>query len=311
MQSRREFGRLALAGALAPVALAGNCTSFGGVQIGIQSYSFWDLDTLDQVIAAIARMGFGSVELFSRLVEPGIGSVRRRSPAGGVGGPPYGAPPPGPERDELRNWRLSVSMDFFRAIRKKFEDAGVSLYCYNLSFRDDWTDDEIVRGFEMAKALGVDIVSVSATRSVIRRVAPLAEKHKVTVSIHTHADFDAPNEIAGPESIRPALALSKFIGVNLDIGHATAGGFDALKMLDEFHARITHLHLKDRGTAQGPKSPNVPWGQGDTPIKEVLLTMRKNHYRFSAMIEYEYASQQSSVVEIERCLEYCKGILTA
>jgi hypothetical protein len=93
----------------------------------------------------------GSVELFSRHVEPGIGSVRRRSPAGGVGGPPYGAPGPGPERDELRRWRTSVSMDFFKAIRKKFDDAGVPLYCYNLSFRDDWMEDEIEAGFSMAR----------------------------------------------------------------------------------------------------------------------------------------------------------------
>ena len=33
------------------------------------------------------------------------------------------------------------------------------------------------------------------------------------------------------------------------------------------HDRITGLHLKDRRINGGP---NVPWGQGDTPIKEVL-----------------------------------------
>ena len=54
-------------------------------------------------------------------------------------------------------WRCasgaSVSMDEFRKVRRKFDDAGFCLR-YNLGFRDDFTDDEIARGFEMAHALG-------------------------------------------------------------------------------------------------------------------------------------------------------------
>ena len=58
-------------------------------------------------------------------------------------------------RDDLRKWRLTVPLDEIRAVRKKFDDAGINLCAFNLSFNDSFTDEEIDRGFDMAKALGV------------------------------------------------------------------------------------------------------------------------------------------------------------
>jgi hypothetical protein len=55
----------------------------------------------------------------------------------------------------------------------------------------------------------------------------------------------------------------------------------------------------------------VPWGQGDTPIKEVLLLMKEKKYKFPATIELEYPVPEGStrVAEIGKCLQYCKDAL--
>ena len=64
---------------------------------------------------------------------------------------------------------------------------------------------------------------------------------------------------------------------------------------------------------EGPGSggPNMPWGEGETPLKEILQTMKKNKYRFPASIEYEYDTPQGSDVltEIKKCVQYCKDAL--
>ena len=68
--------------------------------------------------------------------------------------------------------------------------------------------------------------------------------------------------------------MSPLFTINLDIGHFTAADFDALAFLEQHHDRITNLHLKDRKKHQGD---NVPWGQGDTPIRPVLAWLKQHN----------------------------------
>jgi sugar phosphate isomerase/epimerase len=286
------------------------------VRIGIQSYSFRTL-SLDEALKAMKEIGIGECELFSGHVEPrptfgpgGLGGGGGRPPQGAAGPPPGG---PTPEmraamqqrQEEVRKWRLSVSLDHFKEVRKKFEAAGVKLQAYNLSFNDRFTDEEIDRGFQMAQALGVNLITASATLSSAKRVAPFADKYKITVAMHNHANLTDPNEFAKPESFAAALAMSKYFAINLDIGHFIAAGYDPVGYLEQHHARITSLHLKDRKKNNGP---NTPWGEGDTPIKQVLQLLKTKQYDIPANIEYEYRGE-NAVDEVRKCFQYIKDAL--
>ena len=175
-------------------------------------------------------------------------------------------------REQLREWRLSTPDQHFREFRKRFEDAGISLFAYTVNFRNDYTDEELDKAFEQAQALGVNIIAASTQLSVAKRLVPFAEKHRIYVAVHGHSNIQDPDEFATPESLSKALALSKYFKINLDIGHFTAANFDAVQFIRENHAHITHLHMKDRKKNQGP---NVPWGEGDTPIKAVLALLKE------------------------------------
>jgi sugar phosphate isomerase/epimerase len=98
---------------------------------------------------------------------------------------------------------------------------------------------------------------------------------------------------------------SEYIAINLDIGHFTAANFDAVDFLGKHHDRIVSLHIKDRRRNQGA---NVPFGEGDTPIKAVLELLRRKRSPFPANIEYEYAGKDT-IAEVRRCLDYCKQAL--
>jgi sugar phosphate isomerase/epimerase len=248
--------------------------------------------------------------LFAGHVEPGPrpGGPRPKATAT----PATKAPPPKGgggqnrnRREELRNWRLTVPMDHFKAIRRKFEDAGIRLHAYNYSFNDSFSDDEIDRGFEMAKALGVEIITASSTLTAAKRVAPFAEKHKMIVAMHGHDNVVDANQFAKPESFEQAMAMSKNFWVNLDIGHFFAAGYDPVAYIEEHHGRITNLHLKDRKKNHGP---NTPWGEGDTPIKEVLHLLKGKKYDIPADIEFEYRGADA-VAEVRKCFQYCKDAL--
>ena len=307
MYTRRQFGQLTLGALALPRALlAATGSKVGGVRLGVQTYSFRDLprpgggDAVDVVIKAMTACGLGECELWSPQVEPRIGF------APGGARLPADSPEGIKARAELRAWRLKTPLDHFRAIRKKFEAAGRSVYGFNYSFNPTFTDEEIDRGFEIARALGADIITASTTVNVARRVVPFAEKHKMVVAMHGHSNVDDPNEFATPESFAAALKMSKYFKVNLDIGHFTAANFDAMAYLREHHADITNVHLKDRKKNQGD---NTPWGEGDTPIREVLRLIKGNGWPIAGDIEYEYKGTGSPIEEVKKCYEYARQAL--
>ena len=194
MFTRREFGKLTLAGVPVASAVATELNStVGGVRLGVQTYSYRDLPMqgiLDSIIQAMSETGLAECELFAQQVEPPNPATNFWSDAdpktlgSGADGGAYSeqlrAKTKRAEiakaRDDLRKWRLEVPLDHFRNVWKKFDAAGIQVYAYNLSFNDSFTDDEIDRGFKHANALGVNIITASTTLSVAKRVAPFAEK---------------------------------------------------------------------------------------------------------------------------------------
>ena len=182
----------------------------------------------------------------------------------------------------------------------------MSIYAYNYSFSDSFTDQEIDRGFEMARALGAEIITASTMVSVAKRVVPFAEKHAMVVAMHGHSRTDDPNEFSTPESFAAAIRMSKYFKVNLDIGHFTAANFDPVAYMREHYRDITNIHLKDRGRNQGD---NTPWGQGETPIREVLLLLKREKWPIRGYIEYEYRGTGTPTEEVKACYEYTKRML--
>jgi sugar phosphate isomerase/epimerase len=308
MFTRREFGKVAFAGlALPRLVDAAADSTVAGVRIGVQTYSYRDLqrpagaaDGIDVVIKAMTESGVSECELFSPQLEPQFSSGAR----GARGAPP--TPEAIKAREDLRKWRLETSLDHFRNARKKFEAAGINVhaFCYNMNA--SFTDAELERGFEMTKAMGAALMTTSTTMDVARRLAPLADKHKLIVGLHGHSNITDPNEFAAPESFATAMKMSKYLRINLDIGHFTAANYDPVAYIKEHHAQITNLHLKDRKKNQGD---NTPWGKGDTPIREVLQLLKRERWPIPADIEYEYQGEGTSPQEVRKCFEYAKQAL--
>jgi sugar phosphate isomerase/epimerase len=283
MISRRDFHKAAV-GALASsaVLLAKPNSVVDGVQIGAQSYSFRDRP-LDAAIKAMVDIGLSECELWQGHVEPKMKGA------------------------DLSNWRKTTPLSVFSDVKKKFDDAGILLYAYNYSLRDAASDEEFERGFEMAKALGVSRITASSTVTAAARYDKYAPKYKVYVGMHGHSNMK-DNEYNSPESFEKGMAgKSKYIGVNLDIGHFTAAGFDAVDYLEKHHDRIITLHLKDRKKNQGD---NIPFGEGETPIKAVLQDLKKHKWKIPANIEYEYKGDDA-VAEVRKCYEFCKAALNS
>lgn len=297
--TRREFGRLALAAVPAADILRHPAwlfaqpkpnSKFAGVQIGLNvPYNFGNNNMSgDETLARVAQLGVNALELRSQPAEAFLGSPA----AGGQKVP----------AEDLRKWRTSVAVDKAVAFRKKYEDAGVRIEIVKFDGPYAMSDEELDYCFALAKTLGARAISCEMDEEKARRLGQFADKHKMMVGYHGHA-------AATPAMWEKVFSYAKFNGANVDLGHFIAGNNTSpVPFIKQHHDRVTHIHVKDRKLNNGP---NVPFGQGDTPIKEVLQLLRDNKWPIQATIEFEYPVPEGSdrMTEMSKCIQYCKEAL--
>ena len=286
-----------------------------GVQIGIITYSFRSLPgSAEQILQYCVDSNINAIELMGDAAEAFAGAPD--NPAPWV---------PGKKIDyteemkvkiknyqsQLATWRETVSMDKFKALRKMYHKAGVDIYAFKPNaLNPSNTDGEIEYALKAAKALGARSVTVELPTAVAhaKRLGDLGEKHGIYIGYHAHLQ-------ATDTAWDAALAQSSFNTINLDCGHYIAAGgantkSSLLAFLEAKHEHITSMHIKDRHNKINGGA-NMPWGQGDTPLKEILTLLKEKKYGFPATIELEYdiPSGSDAVKESRKCMEYAKNIL--
>ncbi len=281
------------AGTGASAAAAKPNSVFKGVRIGCITYSYrGGINTAEETLQALIQDGLSEVELMDGPIVSYAGLSRARRPRADEA-----TPPPKPSDDQL-----AAQLAKCRELRKLYNDAGVHIHIHKIPFGQ--SDEEIDFNFQVAKALGCEGITTERSESLAKRVAPFADKHKIWVGFHNHT-----NNYPVMDKEDPLLSYGQYIGFNFDIGHYFAGtkGLSPIPVIERYHRRMVSLHLKDR-TAEGG---NLPWGTGQTPIKEVLQLMRKEKWTFPADIELEYQipAGSNSVAEVAKCVQYCREAL--
>jgi len=340
LYTRRELGRLALAGVpsaawllksgpAAGAALAKPNSKWAGVQVGMNvpyNFGMGNYMTGDEILSRSVQLGISGVELRMQPVELFMGSPEAETAAAAAargraeGGGGRGRGRAGGGRAELtpeqeaaqkaaaeatRKWRLSAPMSKVKEFRKKYDDAGVAIEIVKVDGIFGFTDDVLDYAFELAKNLGARAISTEISRDLAQtgRVGQFADKHKMMIGYHGHTE-------TGPAQWEDTFGRAKHNGANLDIGHFIGGHKTSpIPFLKQHHDRITHIHVKDKTL----NDANVPFGQGDTPIKEALQVIRDNKWKIQATIEFEYPVPEGSdrMTELARSLQYCKDALLA
>jgi sugar phosphate isomerase/epimerase len=323
-------------------------SKFGGVQIGAITYSWRSMPSgVDNVIKYCTEAGLSSIELMSTDVEGYLGAPAnpmasmmgpRPAPPAPPAPPTQPAPPAGaapaaapgaptapagggqrrqmtPEQQaaidkynaDLKAWRLSVPMSKFTDLKKKFDAAGIKVPIIKFS-PSRWSDDEIDYAFKAAKALGCKGVTDEIGEEAVKKLAPFAEKHGLYAIFHNHMQFATPGF-----SYDPFLAVSKSVMMNFDAGHFFGStGIHPNTIIEKYHDRIVSIHIKDKtGPNTTPPNMNQVWGQGETPLKDILLLLKEKKWAIPLDIELEYEIKpwSNAVKETGLCVQYARNLL--
>ena len=340
--SRRRF--LGTTAALVSGAVLSNTKLFGmpalirklgesgslinGVQIGTITYSFRDMpdQSAEATLKYVLDSGISAIELMGDPAESFAGKPKNPTDMRAI----YPLMRKRNQKQELTadelktlteadvqikaynadvaKWRINAPMASFEKVRKMYEQAGVKIYGFKPNaFGKDNTDADVDYGMRAAKALGANQVTVEhpADDAQTLRLGTMAQKHGIRMGYHGH-------EQQTPTFWDTALAQSPGNAMNFDLGHYVAAGQpDPLALIKQKHDRICSMHIKDRQNPANGKG-NLPWGQGNTPLTEVLSLMRAQKYTFPAAVELEYKVPEgsNSVAEVKKCLDYCRKILS-
>jgi sugar phosphate isomerase/epimerase len=279
--TRREFGA-GLLGSVAALPLAGRDklkpSAVGGIKIGVQSYTFRSF-SIDKMIEAMQSVGLSSVELWDGHLNPGKTS----------------------EAD-------------FKATKKKFDDAGIKVGAYCVNFPLDSTDDYLDKGFNGALLLGTKIMTASVKKEIVPRLDQWCQKYKIKMGLHNHwfgdkwFKGDRTKEFETPDDYMMALKTSSdYMNINLDVGHFYAAGFNPVEFFRQHHKRIVSLHLKDRD--KDAEHTNRIFGQGATPIADVMKLAKSVKWPHVANIEYE-PDPENPTPAVRECVEYLKRVFS-
>jgi sugar phosphate isomerase/epimerase len=289
-------------------------SKFGGVQVGAITYSWRSMPgSAEEILQYCLQTGISSIEL--------MGDVAER----------YAGLPQGPDRpapgvilsdtektafdkafkeaiEAQHKWRISAQMQKYEDLRKMYNDAGVEIHIVKFS-PENWSDEEINYSFNAAKALGAKGVTNEIGDKACKRMGPIAQKHGLYAIFHQHL-----------QPGKPGWTFDKFLEyspanmLNFDAGHYFgATGLHPNGIIERLHDKIVSIHLKDKTGPKGnPPNTNMPWGQGETPIADILLLIKKNKWPIYVDIELEYPVPEGSdaVAEVQKCVEFCKTILT-
>jgi sugar phosphate isomerase/epimerase len=286
-------------------------SNYAGVQIGAITYSFRSIREIDDVLQACVDAGLSSVELMGTGVEAYLGA-----PANPLDWRRMRARDKTDEekealakyQEEVKAWRADpANMEKYVHLRKKFNDAGVNIHIYK--WVAGMSEEELDYSFKVAKTLGAIGITSEIGEENCKLVGAAAERADMLAIFHNHMqyareDFD----------VDALLALSPANRLNFDIGHYYGStGKNPAEFIKKYHEQIASIHLKDKtgATNETVKNANQVWGQGETPIAEVLQLIQENKWDIYCDIELEYkiAPWSNAVKEVKTCREYCRQIL--
>ena len=283
-----------------------------GVQLGLTTYSYRAIShSLPEVLEYVLKAGVNALEMRSVLEEGlGIPAGPARAPRGAQLSDQEKAErakAADAAREAQRNWRLSLPMQKYADVRKMYNDAGVNLHIAKFA-PSSWSDEEIDYAYKAAKVLGAYGITDEASEAACKRLGKFAEKHNSLALYHTHGQFGEPGF-----DIDTLLSYSPANRLNMDVGHYFgATGKHPNEILIKYHDRIPMIHMKDK-TGPGHATPNAnrPFGQGETPIADVLNLIKKEKWPIDVFVELEYdiPSDSDPVKEVVKCIDYMRNIL--
>lgn len=229
---------------------------------------------------------------------------------------------------------LAPEMDVFspenrEATMKKVADHGLVIRSFgtSASFHDPSRLEESMydgrTAVDLCAAIGVPFVRVfgnnvdvaDTTEGEVRRVAQgiqllcdYAENKPVTILLEVHGDFNTAARILKTYD----LTARGNLAILWDVAHSDAvDKGDFMSFWEPVKHLIRHVHIKDHRRIEGGRPQLCSVGQGDIPLKEIILQLEKDGYDGYYSLEWEkkwHPELPDAELEFPAYIEFMRSI---
>jgi sugar phosphate isomerase/epimerase len=172
-----------------------------------------------------------------------------------------------------------------------------SLYVSGGKTLDSW-----IKGFELAKRLGVPYITAEPPINMWDAVDSLAGKYRIKVAIHEH--WKGVSAYWHPDSVLAAIRNHPNFGACADLGHWPKSGINPLDGVKQLAGHIIGIHLKDIAAYNDPKLVDVPVGTGIVDFPAIFKELKRQGFNGNIYIERDAQDQPSNVASVIQTVKY-------
>jgi sugar phosphate isomerase/epimerase len=210
----------------------------------------------------------------------------------------------------IKNVKNHIDLSHTSEERKQraqmFRAAGmIPMSVGNVSMRG--SDDDIRKGFEYAKDVGVPTIVCAPRRDAIPLLDKLVKEFDIKLAIHNHGPEDKGYFPSPYDAMELISKYDKRIGLCIDVGHTLRAGVDPAEAIIKCKDRLYDLHLKDI-SALGARNTPIEGGRGILNLKAVLQALIKIKYEGLAGYEYE-KDGKDPLPGLAETIGYTRGLL--
>ncbi|MDR1161086.1 MAG: sugar phosphate isomerase/epimerase [Tannerellaceae bacterium] len=165
--------------------------------------------------------------------------------------------------------------------------------------------EEVDRGFEYAKRVGVKLIVGVPNYDLLPYVNEKVQQYDFHYAIHLHGP-DIKEYPDATDAWNHTKDLDRRMGMCLDIGHDLRNGCDPVADLKQYQSRVFDMHIKDV-TDSTKAGTGIEIGRGKIDFPALVKMMREVNYTGMCSLEYE-KDMKDPFLGIAESIGYFKAV---
>lgn len=200
----------------------------------------------------------------------------------------------------------NLDEDSIKLVKNKLNEFGLALVSYGVVDFEN-TEESMGKVFDFAKKMGIKTIVTEPESDDPSLLEQMVKKYDINIAIHNHPE---PSKYFHPETVLDyAQDTDERIGSCADTGHWMRAGINPVEALRLLEGRIMDVHLKDRNKFGTEGAFDVPFGQGEANIHNILAELTLQNYGGYLAIEHENPDDADNPSPaVKKGIEYIKSI---